>query len=147
MLRVYLDNCCYNRILDDRSHSQIYYERNSIMLILELAEKAAIKIIGSQMLVKEINDTKDSYKKSVLLMMYGICSEEIKVNPLILDRAEEIRNNSNIKYKDSIHLACAEDAKVDVLLTTDRKFMNNSRCLNTFTKVMNPNQWLLEVLY
>ena len=37
-LRVYLDNCCYNRILDDRSYLQIYYERNSIMLILELVE-------------------------------------------------------------------------------------------------------------
>lgn len=80
-------------------------------------------------------------------MMYGICSEEIKVNPIVLDRAEEIRDNSNIKYKDSIHLACAEVAKVNVLLTTDRKFINNSSCIKIFTKVMNPNQWLSEVLY
>lgn len=37
-MKIYLDNCCYNRILDDRSNSRIYYERNSIMLILELEE-------------------------------------------------------------------------------------------------------------
>lgn len=75
------------------------------MIILELAEKSVIKIIGSEMLVKEMGD------------------------------------------KDSIHLACAEVANADVLLTTDIKFMNNSNRIKTYTKVMNPNQWLLEVLY
>lgn len=119
-MRVYLDNCCYNRILDDRSNSQIYYERNSVMLILELAEKASVELIGSEMLVKEMNDLSDPYKRSVIQMMYELCSEEIKVTAAILDRAEEIRHCSNIKYKDSIHLACAEAAKVDALLTTDK---------------------------
>lgn len=55
-MRVYLDNCCYNRLLDDRSYSQIYYERNSVMLILELVEKSAVDLIGSEMLVREINN-------------------------------------------------------------------------------------------
>lgn len=147
MLDIYLDNCCYNRILDDRSQSKIYYERNSILLILELAEKSAIRLIGSEMLLKEINDTNDVYRKSVLQMLYGLCSKEVPITSPILDRAEEIRHNSNIKYKDSIHLACAESAKVDALLTTDKKFISNSSLIEKFTDVMNPNQWLLEVLY
>ena len=99
------------------------------------------------MLVKEINDTSNLYKKSVLKLLYSLCKEEIKVNSDILDRAEEIRRDSNIKYKDSIHLACAEEANVDALLTTDRKFLNNCRRIETFVKVMDPSQWLLEVLY
>ena len=53
-MKIYLDNCCYNRLLDDRRYSQIYYERNSIMLILELAEQSAIQITGSEMLVKDL---------------------------------------------------------------------------------------------
>lgn len=146
-MKIYLDNCCYNRILDDRSNSQIYYERNSVMLILELIEKEAVELVGSEMLVKEMNDLSDSYKKSVLQMMYGLCSEEIRVNSAILDRAEEIRHCSNIKYKDSIHLACAEVAKADALLTTDKKFINNGNRIKINTRIMNPNQWLLEVLY
>lgn len=146
-MKVYLDNCCYNRILDDRSNSQIYYERNSVMLILELAEKLAIELIGSEMLVKEINDIGDSYKKSVLQMMYSLCSKEIRVDSVILDRAEEIRHCSNIKYKDSIHLACAEAAEADALLTTDKKFVSSGNRIKIYTKIMNPNQWLSEVLY
>lgn len=44
-MEVYLDNCCYNRILDDRSNSKIYYERNSVMMILELAEKSRLMLL------------------------------------------------------------------------------------------------------
>lgn len=146
-MKVYLDNCCYNRLLDDRSYSQIYFERNSVMLILELAEKSGIQLVGSEMLVREMADAADSYKRAVLQMVYGLCTEEIKVTSQILDRAEEIRHMSNIKYKDSIHLACAEAANADVLLTTDKKFMNNCNRMKTYTRVLNPNQWLLEVLY
>lgn len=146
-MKIYLDNCCYNRILDDRSYSQIYYERNSILLVLELSEKSVVQIVGSEMLKREMEDTKDIYKRSILQMMYGLCAEEIKITSAILDRAEEIRHCSNIRFKDSIHLACAEAAEVDALLTTDKKFMNNSSRIKTYTKVMNPNQWLLEVLY
>lgn len=146
-MKIYLDNCCYNRIFDDRSNSQIYFERNSVMLILELIEKASVELVGSEMLIKEMNEIKDSYKKSLLQMMYGLCSEEIRVNSAILDRAEEIRHSSNIKYKDSIHLACAEIAKADALLTTDKKFINNANRIRIGTRIMNPNQWLVEVLY
>lgn len=146
-MKIYLDNCCYNRILDDRSYSQIYYERNSIMLILELAEQSIVHLVGSEMLVKEMADTQDLYKRSILQIIYSLCSEEIKITPDILDRAEEIRHTSNIKYKDSIHLACAEFANVDTLLTTDRKFSNNCSHIKTYTRVLGPNQWLSEVLY
>lgn len=146
-MRIYLDNCCYNRLLDDRSYSQIYYERNSIMLILELAEKSSIQLIGSEMLIKEMADTNDVYKRSVLQMLYELCTEEVKIDLSILDRAEKIRHCSNIKFKDSIHLACAEAVNSDALLTTDQKFMNNCNLIKTPIKVMNPSQWLLEVLY
>lgn len=146
-MKIYLDNCCYNRILDDRSNTQIYYERNSVMLILELVEKAAVELVGSEMLVKEMNDLNDIYKRSVIQMMYGLCSEEVKVTGAILDRAEEIRHCSNIKYKDSIHLACAEAARVDALVTTDKKFINSGNKIKIDTRIMNPNQWLSEVLY
>ena len=145
-MKVYLDNCCFNRILDDRSYPIIYLERNSVMLILELAEDKRIEIVGSQMLKKEIADTPDYVKRERLSLMYSLCSSEISVTEDIVDRALEIRENSNIRTKDSIHLACAEAAGVDVLLTTDKKFMNNANRIPAIVKVMNPTEWLLEVI-
>ena len=145
-MKVYLDNCCYNRVLDDRSYPVIYLERNSVMLILELAEDNRLDIIGSEMLKKEIDDTPILVKQERLALMYSLCSSEIKVTEEIIDRALEIRKLSNIRTKDSIHLACAEFANVDVLLTTDKKFMNNANRIPAKVKVMNPTEWLLEVI-
>ena len=145
-MKVYLDNCCFNRVLDDRSYPIIYLERNSVMLILELAEDKRIEIVGSQMLRKELADTPDYVKRERLSLMYSLCSSEISVTEDIVDRALEIRENSNIRTKDSIHLACAEAACVDVLLTTDKKFMNNANRIPAKVKVMNPTEWLLEVI-
>ncbi|ADL36065.1 hypothetical protein bpr_II126 (plasmid) [Butyrivibrio proteoclasticus B316] len=145
-MKIYLDNCCFNRILDDRSYPIIYLERNSVMLILELAEAKRIEIIGSEMLRKEISDTPSYMKREKLALMYSLCSSEIKVTENIVDRAIEIRDNSNIRTKDSIHLACAEAAKADVFLTTDKKFMNNANRIPAKIKVKNPTEWLMEVI-
>ena len=44
------------------------------------------------------------------------------------------------------HLACAEYANVDVLLTVDKKFKNNANRIPAKVKVMSPTEWLLEVI-
>jgi len=62
-MKIYLDNCCFNRVFDDRSYPVIYLERNSIMLILELAENNRLEIVGSDMLKKEISDTPDYFRR------------------------------------------------------------------------------------
>lgn len=145
-MKIYMDNCCFNRILDDRTSPIIYFERNSVMLILEMVEKNAFELYGSQMLVKEIEDTSNIVKREKLRLMYSLCSTEIKIDEKIAERAVEIRNSSNIRLKDSIHLACGESAQVDVFLTVDKKFMNNANRIPANVRVMNPTEWLLEVI-
>lgn len=145
-MNIYMDNCCFNRILDDRSNPIIYLERNSVMLILELVEKDIFTLYGSQILIKEIQDTPSYTSRNILELMYSLCSSEIKINENIVDRAFEIMQKSNIRLKDSIHLACAEYAKVDIFLTVDKKFMNNANRIPANVKVMNPTKWIMEVI-
>ena len=101
------------------------------------------------MLEKEIIDTKDPYRLAALQVVYqNVCSDEVVlIDKSILNRSEQVRHMTNIKYKDSIHLACAEAAHADYLLTTDKKFESNCKRIETFTKVINPNEYLMEVLY
>ena len=35
MLKIYLDNCCYNRPFDDLKQEKIYLESNAIQIILK----------------------------------------------------------------------------------------------------------------
>ncbi len=45
-----------------------------------------------------------------------------------------------------MHLASAEYGDVDVFLSTDDKLVNAANTLNLKMKVMNPLNWLMEVL-
>lgn len=147
MILIYMDNCCLNRILDDRRIISNYLEHNSVMIILGLIEKGLISLCGSEMLRKEIEDTPDLVKREKLRLMYSLCSTEIKITKAIAERAVNIRDLSNIRVKDSIHVACSETAQVDAFLTVDKKLMNNANRIPVKVNVMNPTQWLKEVYF
>jgi predicted nucleic acid-binding protein len=53
---------------------------------------------------------------------------------------------SAIRAFDSLHIACAEKAKADVLLTTDDALEKASLRLELSISVMNPLKYLLEVI-
>lgn len=144
---IYMDNCCFNRVLDDRTYPQIFLDCNSVILVLELIENGYAELYGSEILKFEISETLDNLKRKKLELIYSMCSFEIKITEEIIERAYEIQYKSNIKSKDSLHLACAENKKVDVFLTVDKKFANNAKRLSSTVKVCSPTEWLMEVLY
>lgn len=53
---------------------------------------------------------------------------------------------SNIQTFDSLHIASAEEANADVLLTTDDKFEKVAEKLELGTRVMNPLRFVWEVI-
>jgi len=54
---------------------------------------------------------------------------------------------ANIKPFDALHLASAEYSNADVLLTTDKKFLNRAAESDSKIRVANPVQWLMEVMF
>ena len=69
-------------------------------------------------------------KGSVPAKNPALVNKSVKVSREIEQRAAQIKEASNIKSFDSLHLACAEagaGAGADVLLTTDIKFLRNSQ--------------------
>ena len=55
-------------------------------------------------------------------------------------------NKIGITSLDSLHLAMAEYSKADILLTVDDKFIQLSTKTNAKVKIMNPVNWIMEVL-
>jgi predicted nucleic acid-binding protein len=64
----------------------------------------------------------------------------------ILKRVKELSEKTTIRTLDRFHLAFAENANVDVLLTTDDKFEKACSKMNLTIKVMNPLNFLLEAM-
>ena len=146
MMKIYLDNCCYNRPFDDQTQERIHLESEAILTILKRGEIGVYQIIGSDILRLEIERMSDGVKKQRVKELYQVASMSISYSEEIKDRAAEIVSTSKIRNFESLHIASAEVAGVDVLITTDDKLEKMAAKLNLKIKVMNPLKFAWEVL-
>lgn len=146
MMNIYLDNCCYNRPFDDQTQERIHLESEAILAILQQGQLGKYKIVGSDVLELEMERMHDIVKKQHVKDLYKVSEIQIPYTKEIKERSEEIMNQSKIKTFDSLHIAAAEAAKADVMLTTDDKLERMAQKLELKVKVMNPLKFAWEVL-
>lgn len=145
-MKIYLDNCCYNRPFDDQTQERIHLESEAILTVLQRGQSGIYEIVGSDVLQLEIERMHDVVKKQRVKDLYKVSDMHILYTEEIKERAKEIRKQSRIKTFDSLHIASAEVGEVDVMLTTDDKVEKMSGKLDLKIKVMNPLKFAWEVI-
>lgn len=146
-MKLYLDACCLNRPFDDQRQPRVRLEAEAISLILQKLHQHEWEWVGSEVLVYELGQTVDAERRERLLLLAGQSHQVIAITEKILKRAETLETAGFDSY-DAIHLASAEQAKVDVFLTTDdniQKVAKRSKGALPFL-IENPVRWLEEVL-
>ena len=142
MLKIYLDNCCYNRPFDMQNQNLIILETESKLAIQSKVKQGVHSLVWSFMLDFE-NDENPSEEKREAIKPWGeIASEYCPATPGILNAAKEYMK-LGLKHKDSIHLACAVKHECDYFITTDRKFQNKNQLVNEI-EIVNPMTFILE---
>ena len=141
-LKVYLDNCCYNRPFDDLTQMRISNEANAVNLVISLSKKGKIIIASSIFIDMEINRNKNETKRKKVLEIYRY-DEYYQLNTEV-EKTARIYQTYGIKPFDSLHLAAAETNFVDYLLTTDDDFIKISMRFEHKTKIMNPYNFINE---
>ena len=122
-------------------------EAEAISLILQKLHQREWEWVGSEVLVYELEQTVDVERRERLLLLAGQSHQVVEITEKILKRAEKLEASGFDSY-DAIHLVAAEQAKVDVFLTTDdniEKVSNRNKEVFSFM-VENPVKWLEEVL-
>jgi len=146
MLKLYIDNCCYNRPFDDLRQEKNNLEAQAIKLIVDKYWKDEFEIYTSDALVIEMNNIKDQIKKAKVLEVYNKLNLiNIPFSNNIIKRASELRQY-NIKNMDSLHIAYAESSNIDYFITTDKLLINASSRANLNVKVINPISFIMEVI-
>ncbi len=85
-------------------------------------------------------------KRAKVLEIYNKLNlTSIEFSDKIMERAYEIKKY-NIKDMDALHIAYAESINIDYLITTDRLLINASNRATLKTKVMNPIDFIMEVI-
>lgn len=146
MLKLYLDNCCYNRPFDDLTQEKNNLEAQAVKVIINKYCNNEFEIYTSDALVFEMKNIKDPIKRAKVIDVYNRLSLiNIGFSEKIIKRAHEIRKH-NIKDMDSLHIAYAESLNIDYLITTDRLLINASKRANLKIKVINPIEFIMEVI-
>ena len=124
-MKVYLDNGCYNRPYDDQTQRRISLETQAKLHVQEMIRKDELELVVSFINTYELSQSKlTSRRETIMEYVRDNASEFINSDDggQIKRRAEEIMK-TGIKMKDAYHIACAERAGCDYLLTTDDRFL------------------------
>ena len=144
-MRIYLDACCFNRPFDDPDVDRNRLEAEAVVSILNHVQEGSWTLIGSSALELELNQIRDRERREAVLGMLAAQAESIRPEQMEYDRAEEVMG-IGIKAMDALHVACAESARCDVLLSTDDRFLRKAARYRSrlSVDVRNPLDWLLE---
>lgn len=137
-MKIYLDNCCYNRPFDDQTQERIHLESEAILDILRKGQIGGYETVGSDVLELEMEHIRDDEKKLRVKELYKVSNVRVSYTDEIRSRSMEIKVQSKIKTFDSLHIAAAEAIGADVILTTDMRLERMAGKLDLSVRIMNP---------
>jgi predicted nucleic acid-binding protein len=144
-MKIYIDVCCLNRPFDDQTQDRIRLETEAVVLVLEHVEDGEWDLIGSDVMRFEIGRIQDTIRRRRAETLFDAIKRNIRLDDSVVSRARELER-LGIPGFDSLHVACAEKAGADVLLTTDdrlvRQAARSAKVLGV--SVRNPVEWLRE---
>ncbi|MBR3225457.1 MAG: PIN domain-containing protein [Atopobiaceae bacterium] len=124
-MRLYLDNCCYNRPYDDQSTTTVSLEAQAKLKVQEMIQEGEIELVSSFMLWYELGQNPYLMRRRAIerfLREHTFLFVEADAEGLIRQNAQKIMD-AGVKPKDAYHVACALHAGCDSFLTTDRRLL------------------------
>jgi len=149
-MKIYIDTCCYGRPFDNQAKPNTKAETEAILAAVELCKLAKVVVVGSPALTDEITDIPDDNngtvgtREKVRGFYDNTVTDYIPLAADIVLRARDFIKQGMKKY-DSYHLAFAEAARVDFLVTTDKKFIGRAPRFGAKISVVNPIIFLPEI--
>ena len=135
-MRVYLDNCCYNRPFDEQAQLRVVLETLAKLNIQQQMRDGVLEYAWSSVLDFEISKSRFLDRSLQIMPWAKGAAINLQIDDAIRFRAKEFEN-IGLKAMDALHVACAEAAECDWFFTTDRGILKKARNL-TSMRVANP---------
>jgi len=142
-MRVYLDNCCFNRPFDDQSQARVRLEAEAKLEIQQRIKDKLIELAWSYVLDYENQANPFEERRDAVVRWKTAAAVDVEESDAIVQRAREIASRG-LRAKDALHVACAMAAGCDFFLTTDDFVVKRMRGF-TGIAVMDPTQFVIEV--
>jgi len=133
-LRLYLDNCTFNRPFDDQNQLKIKLETEAKLFIQQGILSGTYQLVWSYILEYENNQNKFDDRRNAIYDWKNVAEIYCVENEEIIRYAESLKQK-NIRTKDALHIACSVYSNSDYFITTDKQLFNFK--LNDI-EIMNP---------
>lgn len=143
-MKVYLDNCCFNRPYDDQTFERVRLETEAKLLIQEAIREGRIELVWSYILDYENSKNPYSERSSQISRWCTRASVDIGATSQVLERAKEIQS-LGIKNVDSLHVSSAVEGAASHFLTTDDTILKRAKRIDGVV-VVDPARFVDEVM-
>ncbi|HQO08618.1 MAG TPA: hypothetical protein PLK90_09205 [Clostridiales bacterium] len=137
---VYLDICCFNRPFDDQFQNKVYLETEAKLFIQQRLKKKEIDLAWSYILDYENTANPDSDVSASIGKWENIAKIKIIESEFILKYARDLVK-MGIGVKDSLHIACAVEAKSDFFITVDKGILNKRKFIKE-VRIVSPTEFI-----
>ncbi len=123
---LYLDCCCFNRPFDDLSQIRVRLEAEAVEWILEESRTGRFTIVTSDYLIQELLRNPKPDHSANTLAMTEYAGLHVPLMESVASRASKIESLGVTGF-DALHIAAAESAGGDYLVTTDDRLLKKSQ--------------------
>jgi predicted nucleic acid-binding protein len=139
-MRVYLDNCMFNRPFDNQSHIRIKLETEAKLFIQDKIKNNQLELIWSYILEVENAYNPHDERRDTIIKWKKIANLHIIETESILSNARKLAQ-SGVKTKDALHVASAIEGKANYFLTTDDQLLSAAN-RSGMIKALNPVDYI-----
>lgn len=130
-MRIYMDNCCFNRPFDNQGQVRIRLETEAKLHIQERVVAGEIDLVWSYILDYENAANPFEERRAAISSWRARSVADVSETPTIIDNAKWL-TTIGLRSKDALHVACAVEAGCDYFVTTDDNLL---RKLTQYTRI------------
>lgn len=139
-MRVYLDNCMFNRPFDNQGQMRIRLESEAKLYVQDKIKNKDIELVWSYILEVENSQNPHDERRIAIQKWKKLSAIKIVGNSKVLANANQLLK-FGIKPKDALHVASAVEGKADYFLTTDDKLLIGVKESNII-ETLNPVDYI-----
>ena len=122
-MRVYLDNCCFNRPFDEQISAVIRLETDAKLHVQDLVRSGELELCWSFVLDFENAANPFEEVRSRIGEWKSFACADCALSDEIAEKAAQLKK-LGLRQMDAAHIACAIYLKADCFITTDKKILN-----------------------
>jgi predicted nucleic acid-binding protein len=142
-MRIYLDNCCFNRPFDDQRHTRIRLETEAKLHIQERIRDGLLELCWSYVLDFENEANPYDERRRMIAGWKKYAAADVNETEVVIEQAKALAR-LGLKAKDALHVACAISGECDYLISTDDVILQRAKELERL-EVLDPPALIREM--